>query len=83
MEHPICTMMCEDCGKFAIMHENGLTIFLINKEFFAMSRCLFCNRTVKDSISKEVCISLFWENVRIFNFNTGEQILNEEILENI
>lgn len=76
-------MMCEDCGKFAIMHENGLTIFLINKEFFAMSKCLFCNRPVRDSISKEVCISLFWENVKVFNFNTGEQILDEEILESI
>jgi hypothetical protein len=48
-----------------------------------MSRCLFCNRAVRDSISKEVCISLFWENVKIFNFNTGEQILDEKVLESI
>lgn len=83
MEKPICTMICEDCGKFSVMHEDAITIFLINKEFFAMANCLFCDRLAKDSLTKKVAISLFWENVKIFNFNDGEQIIDQKILDKI
>lgn len=78
MMTPICTILCEDCGRFAVMHENALSIFLLDKDFFAMSRCLFCDRAVTDSVSKDVAIKLFFDNVKIFNFHTGERILNEK-----
>ena len=65
------------------MHENGMTIFLLNKEFFALSRCIFCDRAVQDTVSKRVAIELFWMNVKILNFNTGEQIVDLGYLEKI
>lgn len=72
--NPICTIECENCGKFAIMHENGLSIFLLDKEFFAMSRCPFCDRPVRDSVSKQVAMTLFYEGVNIFDFATGDLV---------
>lgn len=83
MEKPICTIVCEDCGKFAVMHENAITIFLVNNEFFAVSRCSFCDQIITDAVNKETTIYLFWENVRIFNFNSGEQIVDQKVLEKI
>lgn len=80
MERPLCTMICEDCGKFAVMHENAMSIFVTDSVFFAISRCTFCDRIVTDSVEKGDCFSLFWRNVKVFNFNTGEQILDNQTL---
>jgi hypothetical protein len=77
MSKPICTIECEDCGKFPVMNNDSLSIFLIDKDFFAMTRCVFCDRAIKDYLDKETAIKLFWENIKIFNFNTGEQILDQ------
>jgi len=76
-------MVCEDCGKFGIMHESGINIFMINQEFFAMSTCMFCNRTVQDSVDKKVVKYLFYAGVKVFNFNTGEEVDDEEILDEL
>lgn len=76
-------MVCEDCGKFGVMHENGITIFVVNKEFFAMSHCMFCDRVVKDSIEIKTVDVLFEFGVKVFDFNTGEQILDKIILDEI
>lgn len=78
MSKPTCTIECEDCGRFAIMNNDSLSIFIIDKEFFAMTRCIFCDRAISDSLSKKVMIKLFWEGIKVFNFNTGEQILNQK-----
>lgn len=80
---PICTIICENCGKFAIMHENGLSIFILNKEFFAMSRCPFCDRPVQDSIEKNVVMELFYQGVNIFNFKNGELVASIEEINNL
>lgn len=81
MNRPLYTVECEDCGKFAVMNTASLTVYIIDKEFSAITRCLFCDRLVTNIVSKEVAVHLFWDNVKIFNFNTGEQILDQKILE--
>lgn len=83
MMQPLCTMTCEDCGTFGVMHQNAITIFIINSSFFAVARCIFCDRVVTDSAEKEVSVRLFWEGVKILNFNTGEQITDNKTLEKI
>lgn len=74
-------MVCEDCGKFGVMHENGIDVFMINNEFFAMSRCIFCSRAIEDTVDKKVAKYLFYIGVKVFNFNTGEEIVDENILD--
>jgi hypothetical protein len=83
MSKPTCTIECEDCGKFAVMNNGSLSIFLVDKDFFAMTRCIYCDRAITDSLSKEVAIRLFWEGIKIFNFNTGEQILDQKVFNRI
>jgi hypothetical protein len=83
MSKPVCTIECEDCGRFAIMNNDSLSIFVIDKDFFAITRCIFCDRTIRDYISKEVAIKLFWENIKIFYFNTGEQILDQKVFDRL
>ena len=73
-------MSCKDCGKFGVMHEKNITIFVVNSDFFAISRCAFCDRVVNDSLAKEDCFQLFWKNVKVFNFNTGKEIVDNYTL---
>ncbi len=65
------------------MNNDSLSIFVIDKDFFAITRCIFCDRTIRDYISKEVAIKLFWENIKIFYFNTGEQILDQKVFDRL
>ena len=74
-------MECGDCGKFALMNIESLTVYVIDKEFSVISRCLFCDRLITYIVKKEIAVYLFWDDVKIFNFNTGEQILDQKILE--
>ncbi len=74
-------MECEDCGKFAVMNTESLAVYVIDKEFSVISRCLFCDRLTTNIVKKKIAIHLFWDNVKIFNFNTGEEILDQKILE--
>jgi hypothetical protein len=83
MTRPKYTVECEDCGKFALMSNDSLSIFLIDKEFISMTTCVFCNRHISNGLSKEVAISLFWENVKIFDFNNGEQIVDQKVFDRI
>lgn len=76
-------MLCSDCGKFGVMHESGITIFVVNSDFFAISRCMFCDRVVEDSIDKNTSIQLFWMGVKVLNFNTGEEITDNQTLEKL
>lgn len=39
-----------------------------------MSRCPFCDRPVRDSVSKQVAMTLFYEGVNIFDFATGDLV---------
>ena len=73
-------MICEDCGKFGVMHENGITIFSVNNEFFAMSRCIFCDRPAQDTADIEEVKYLLDLGVKVLDFNTGEQITDKKIL---
>lgn len=83
MGKPACTIECEDCGRFAVMNKMSLSIFVIDAEFFAMTRCVFCERAVTNSLNKQTAIELFWRGIKIFNFNTGEQILDQKALNKI
>ena len=79
MNKPLCTIECEDCGKFAIMNNNSLSIFTIDGDFFAMTRCVFCDRVITNSVKKETALVLFWNNIKVFDFNTGEQIFDQKV----
>jgi len=76
-------MQCEDCGKFAVMNIESLTAYIIDKDLSVISRCLFCDRLINNYITKEVLIHLFWNNIKVFNFNTGEEILDQKVLEKL
>lgn len=78
MGKPLCTVNCEDCGTFALMNKSSLSVFVIDGDFFAMTRCVFCDRIINNSLTKKVALALFWEDIKIFDFNTGEQICDQK-----
>lgn len=80
MLDPICIMNCEDCGKFAIIDPNAITLFKINKEIFAIARCSHCDRVKIDyGVTIEVVQHLSKFDVKLFDWNTGQRIKLKEI----
>lgn len=79
MNKPLCTIQCEDCGRFAVMNNQSLTIFAIDEDFSAVTRCVFCDRIITNSLKKDIALSLFWDGIKVFDFNTGEQILDQKV----
>ena len=79
MVAPICTMHCDDCGKFAIFDNDGITIFKVNDEYYAVSVCSFCHGIVVDAdITEKVISYLSQFDIKLFDWNTGQKIKTEE-----
>lgn len=78
---PICTMECEDCGKFLVADPNFISVFVetvlkngeVQDEAYAVTRCAHCDRVVFQDVPIELIDELINKEVKVFNWNTGSQ----------
>jgi len=64
-------MGCEDCGDFIVAFVDHISLFSIDNDVYAISRCPYCDRIVKNSCDVEMKNQLSNAGVIFFNWNDG------------
>ena len=68
----ICIVKCKDCGPFQIFDEKLLTIFSVDEEYYAITICTYCERSIKVDLQKTTAQKLMLRNVKYLNWNNNE-----------
>jgi hypothetical protein len=71
---PVCVLGCEDCGDFLVAMPNLLSLFVIDDDLYAITRCPYCDRVIKNNCEIEVAELLIEQGVKLFNWNDGDTI---------
>jgi hypothetical protein len=74
---PLCIFGCEDCGDFIVAIPEFLSLFVVDDDIYAMSRCPYCDRVTKNNCDMDVAEVLIERGVTLFNWNDGEKIAEE------
>lgn len=74
---PLCIFGCEDCGDFVVAIPEFLSLFVVDDDIYAMSRCPYCDRVTKNNCEMDVAEVLMERGVTLFNWNDGEKIAEE------
>lgn len=69
---PICIFGCEDCGDFLVALPEHISIFSIDEEIYAITRCPYCDRVTKNSCDIAMAETLMSFGVKFFDWNEGE-----------
>jgi hypothetical protein len=73
MGKPICTLECEDCGKFVVASHLGISVFVLDEDIYAMTMCVFCRRPIKNNLTRKVMEHLSRNDVKVFNWRYGKE----------
>lgn len=71
---PLCIFNCTDCGDFIVAVPDLISLFVVDDDIYAMSRCPYCDRVAKNDCDMDVAEVLIERNVNLFNWNDGEKI---------
>jgi hypothetical protein len=53
---------------------NLLSLFVIDDDLYASTRCPYCDRVIKNNCEIEVAELLIEQGVKLFNWNDGDTI---------
>lgn len=65
-------MGCEDCGDFIVAFPDHMSLFSVDEDIYAISRCPYCERVVKNTCDLEMTGKLIDIGVTFFSWNDGE-----------
>lgn len=65
-------MGCEDCGDFIVAFQEHISLFSVDEDIYAMTRCPYCDRVVKNICSVDMADKLISADVKFFSWNDGE-----------
>ena len=76
---PIATMECEDCGRFIVAEENCLSVFIIDRDIYAITRCVYCDRVLTQSVPLNLVPNLAGRGVKVFYWNDGSEVTLQDM----
>lgn len=71
---PICIFSCEDCGDFLVAMPKHISMFTIDDDIYAFSRCPYCQRVMKNNCDIDIAEHLIERGVKLFDWNDGDVI---------
>jgi hypothetical protein len=75
---PLCVFGCDDCGDFLVAMPEFLSLFVVDDDIYAFTRCPYCDRVTKNDCDLDVATALIDRGVKLFNWNDGESVGDEE-----
>jgi len=66
-------MECEDCGRFLVVEQEFISIFEIDDEFTAITRCAYCDRPVFQEVNSKTIDKFLERKVKVFSWATGSE----------
>lgn len=68
---------CEDCGPSLITGPEKISVFFDGDDYFAISKCGYCNRTIYVAVDEQTAENFSRDGVKIFSWLTGSEIMRD------